>query len=173
MGQNKMAAVVVASFSEDKSLFSTLSVDGRLRIHNTSSGRLFQEYGDTSFTCFCWVGPERVKSTKRKKNGEKKGSLQNIALGTENGRVIIYNLASGQPQSTYSNHDVTKKINSLCFGPKSHLLYSGLSGGKICSWTDGTMKSSWIASKTSVNTLELLKTEETILSAGKMIKLWH
>ena len=60
-----------SSFTHNGDYFALVSVDGRLRIWDTTSGKLVQEFSpstvtEASCTCLCWMKKERKNETSRK-----------------------------------------------------------------------------------------------------------
>jgi len=102
--------MATSSFTHNGDYFALLSVDGRLRIWDTTSGKVVQEFSSnsaaqSSCTCVCWTRKNftrlEKKNLKRKqKKNEKAGIecvfLPSIAIGTDKGYLFCYNPTSGE-----------------------------------------------------------------------------
>lgn len=179
---------VSSSFTQKGDYFALLSIDGRLRIWDTVSGNLLQEFTPTShlettYTCLCWIRNQtrRKKGVKGKKRklDDKKGDCSdenvypNIALGTSNGKVLVYDPTSAEIIDKYVDGH-TKRVNSLCFSDMRDSLYSCSSDCNIIEWeiSANALKSKWKGDSISVERITLPPGHDALLSAGKLIKLW-
>lgn len=179
-----------SSFTYNGQYFALLSVDGRLRIWETVSGKLLQEFTpsahlETTCTCLCWTKlnsrrDRNRKKKKRKQIGEDEqndnldeSEYPNVALGSHNGKIFIFNPIIGGLSHTLD--DGHKKImNGIVYDEKNDFIYSCSSDCNIVEWNASSNKfeSAWKADETSVEIITLPPGNDVILSAGKLIKMW-
>ncbi|KAI8433564.1 hypothetical protein MSG28_015587 [Choristoneura fumiferana] len=96
-----------AAFSEDGKYYSAISQDGRLRIWDTETNTLKQEYTpDLHLTsppsCVQWitVGTSAVTPQKGKRRSSVSAQeTQCIALGTTSGKILIYSVAKAKVET--------------------------------------------------------------------------
>ncbi|KAM8833110.1 WD repeat-containing protein 43 [Synchiropus picturatus] len=157
--------------------------DGRLRIWNTDSKTLHQEYvpsAHLSATCTCitWgpcrtlkEGPQRKKRKSEAKQVEERDDL--LAMGTAAGTVLIYSTAKGALHCTLDGGH-SGGVNCVQWHPEDSLLYSGSDDGNIVEWDlqTGKTKSKWKADRAAVTSLCVSPDGKLLLSAGQVIKMW-
>uniref|UniRef100_H3CU26 WD repeat domain 43 n=1 Tax=Tetraodon nigroviridis TaxID=99883 RepID=H3CU26_TETNG len=157
--------------------------DGKLRIWNTDSKTLHQEYvpsAHLSATCICisW-GPcrtlkERPQRKKRKSEaGQVEESADLLAMGTAAGTVLIYSTAKGALHCTLDGGH-SGGVNCVQWHPDDSLLYSGSDDTNIVEWDlqTGKTKSKWKADRAAVTSLCVSPDGKLLLSAGQTIKMW-
>ncbi|KAL2099228.1 hypothetical protein ACEWY4_005708 [Coilia grayii] len=157
--------------------------DGRLRIWNTDSKTLHQEYVPSAHlsatcTCIAW-GPCRTakEGPQRKKRKSEAGQLVEttdlLALGTAAGSILIYSTVRGALQCTLDGgHSGT--VNTVQWHPEENVLYSGSDDTHIAEWDlqTGKMRCKWKADRTAVTSLCVSPNGKLLLSAGMTIKMW-
>ncbi|XP_061897709.1 WD repeat-containing protein 43 [Entelurus aequoreus] len=157
--------------------------DGRLRIWNTDSKTLHQEYvpsAHLSATCTCihWgpcrtvkEGPQRKKRKSEVGQMEEKADL--LAMGTAAGSVLIYSTAKGALQCTLDGGH-SGGVNCVHWHPEDSLLYSGSDDTNIVEWDlqTGKTRSKWKADRAAVTSLCVSPDGKLLLSAGQTIKMW-
>uniref|UniRef100_A0AAQ4QS56 WD repeat domain 43 n=1 Tax=Gasterosteus aculeatus aculeatus TaxID=481459 RepID=A0AAQ4QS56_GASAC len=157
--------------------------DGRLRIWNTDSKTLHQEYvpsAHLSATCICiaWgpcrtvkEGPQRKKRKSEVVLGEEKADL--LAMGTAAGSVLIYSTVKGVLHCTLDGGH-SGGVNCVQWHPKDSLLYSGSDDTYIIEWDlqTGKARSKWKADRAAVTSLCVSPDGKLLLSAGHIIKMW-
>ncbi|KAM9354197.1 WD repeat-containing protein 43 [Pholidichthys leucotaenia] len=157
--------------------------DGRLRIWNTDSKTLQQEYvpsAHLSATCTCisWgpcritkEGPQRKKRKSEVARAEEKADL--LAMGTAAGSVLIYSTAKGALHCTLDKAH-SGGVNCVQWHPEDSLLYSGSDDTNIVEWDlqTGKARSKWKADRAAVTSLCVSPDGKLLLSAGRIIKMW-
>ncbi|KAM4541988.1 WD repeat-containing protein 43 isoform 2-T2 [Odontesthes bonariensis] len=157
--------------------------DGRLRIWNTDSKTLQQEYvpsAHLSATCTCitWgpcrtvkEGPQRKKRKSEAVQVEEKADL--LAMGTAAGGVLIYSTAKGALHCTLDGGH-SGGVNCVDWHPEQGLLYSGSDDTNIVEWDlqTGKTQSKWKADRAAVTSLCVSPDGKLLLSAGHIIKMW-
>ncbi|CAN9502593.1 unnamed protein product [Ophioblennius macclurei] len=157
--------------------------DGRLRVWNTDSKTLRQEYvpsAHLSATCTCisWgpcrtvkEGPQRKKRKSEAVPVEEKADL--LAMGTAAGTVLIYSTAKGALHCTL-NGGHSAGVNCVQWHPEDSLLYSGSDDTYIVEWDlqTGKTRSKWKADRAAVTSLCVSPDGKLLLSAGRIIKMW-
>ncbi|KAM7404017.1 hypothetical protein PAMA_004436 [Pampus argenteus] len=157
--------------------------DGRLRIWNTDSKTLHQEYvpsAHLSATCSCisWgpcrtvkEGPQRKKRKSEVGQVEEKADL--LAMGTAAGSVLIYSTAKGALHCTLDGGH-SGGVNCVQWHPEDSLLYSGSDDTNIIEWDlqTGKTRSKWKADRAAVTSLCVSPDGKLLLSAGQTIKMW-
>ncbi|XP_040917179.1 WD repeat-containing protein 43 [Toxotes jaculatrix] len=157
--------------------------DGRLRIWNTDSRTLHQEYvpsAHLSATCTCitW-GPCRIvkEGPQRKKRKSEVGQVEEkadlLAMGTAAGTVLIYSTAKGALHCTLDGGH-SGGVNCVQWHPEDSLLYSGSDDTNIIEWDlqTGKARSKWKADRAAVTSLCVSHDGKLLLSAGQIIKMW-
>ncbi|XP_048000163.1 LOW QUALITY PROTEIN: WD repeat-containing protein 43 [Leguminivora glycinivorella] len=164
-----------AAFSEDGKYYSSIGQDGRLRIWDTETNVLKQEYTPDLHlkappSCLQWITVAVSKSPSKKDNRKSSVSEQEaqcIAVGTTSGKILIYSVAQAKVQTVLEEHigrSQDQKITALDWNRKDGL-FSCNKSNYICEWTLGASK---IASKYHVNLDSKNKAVSTI-SAIKLI----
>ncbi|CAL8299007.1 unnamed protein product [Boreogadus saida] len=157
--------------------------DGRLRIWNTDSKTIHQEYVPSAHlsatcTCIAWgpcrtvkEGPLRKKRKSEAVQVEQKADL--LAMGTAAGTVLIYSTAKGALHCTLDGGH-SGAVNCVDWHPQDTLLYSGSDDTQIVEWDLQTGKSrcKWKADRAAVTSLCASPDGKLLLSAGQTIKMW-
>ncbi|XP_021183408.3 WD repeat-containing protein 43 [Helicoverpa armigera] len=143
-----------AAFSEDGKYYSAISQDGRLRIWDTETNVLKQEYTpDLHLTsppsCLQWISASQSAATPQK--GGKRKSISEethcIALGTTSGKILIYSVAQAKVETVLSNENTSTAISTLDWHRK-YGLYSCNKENNVCEWD---LHSSLIRYKYNIN----------------------
>ncbi|XP_076605364.1 WD repeat-containing protein 43 [Chaetodon auriga] len=157
--------------------------DSRLRIWNTDSKTLQQEYVPSAHlsatcTCIAWgpcrtvkEGPQRKKRKSEAGQVEEKADL--LAMGTAAGSVLIYSTAKGALHCTLDGGH-NGGVNCVQWHPEDSLLYSGSDDTNIIEWDlqTGKTRSKWKADRAAVTSLCVSPDGKLLLSAGQTIKMW-
>ncbi|KAK3599161.1 hypothetical protein CHS0354_040999 [Potamilus streckersoni] len=174
------------AFSNSGEYFLYSSADGVLKLWETATGLLKQEYTPSSHlsaTCSClsWSNYRGSSTTPRKKKKRKSKAddatesvqeLQLVAIGTTSGNLLLYSVAKGDVHSQLTGGH-TDTVNGICWDTEENSLYSCSSDHHIVEWeiTTGKVKHKWKADKGPV--YSICKCSSThLLSAGRTIKLW-
>uniref|UniRef100_A0AAQ5ZEW0 Small-subunit processome Utp12 domain-containing protein n=1 Tax=Amphiprion ocellaris TaxID=80972 RepID=A0AAQ5ZEW0_AMPOC len=157
--------------------------DGRLRIWNTDSKTLHQEFVPSAHlsatcTCIAWgpcrtvkEGPQRKKRKSEAVQVEEKADL--LAMGTAAGSVLIYSTVKGALHCTLDGGH-SGGVNCVQWHPEDSLLYSGSDDTNIVEWDlqTGKTRSKWKADRAAVTSLCVSPDGKLLLSAGQTIKMW-
>ncbi|KAM6367009.1 WD repeat-containing protein 43 isoform 3-T7 [Alca torda] len=148
------AAAALCAFSpRDRRFFAISGPDGRLRVWETASGRLQQEYVPSAHlsaacTCLAWAppggrpppskdGPQRKK--RKSEVAEMDKQLDILAIGTAVGSVLLYSTVKGELQSKLvGGHD--NKVNCVKWHQDNCFLYSCSDDKHIVEWNTQTCK---------------------------------
>uniref|UniRef100_A0A672HS86 Uncharacterized protein n=1 Tax=Salarias fasciatus TaxID=181472 RepID=A0A672HS86_SALFA len=158
--------------------------DGRLRVWNTDSKTLQQEYVPSAHlsatcTCIAWgpcrtvkEGPQRKKRKSEAVPVEEKADL--LAMGTAAGTVLIYSTVKGALHCTLQDGGHSAGVNCVQWHPEESLLYSGSDDTYIVEWDlqTGKTRSKWKADRAAVTSLCVSPDGKLLLSAGHVIKMW-
>lgn len=172
----------LVSFSTNGEYLAFCGADGRLKIWETATGTLKQEYTPTSHltamcTCLSWA-PRREQSPRKKKklksmaaDGTKGASV--VAMGTLTGSILLYDVGKGDLESKMSGVH-SDAVNCVCWDLDHDRMFSCSNDGHIVQWkcAKGTVESKWKAEKGSVHCLAVFADGQTLLSAGRTIKWW-
>ncbi|XDV43213.1 hypothetical protein PO909_011730 [Leuciscus waleckii] len=178
-------AALPCAFSPKSQQFLALCAqDGRLRIWNTESKTLQQEYVPSAHlsaacTCVTW-GPCRavqdVPQRKRRKceAGSAVEQTDLLALGTAAGSVLIYSTLKGDLHCTLDGEH-SGPVNSVQWHPEDSVLYSGSDDTHIAEWDlqKGKVSCKWKADRSAVSSLCISPDGKLLLSAGMIIKMWN
>lgn len=172
-------------FSPCSEYFTYCSPDGCLRIWDTSSDCLKQEYTPSSHlssssTCIAWgpssssLDPKRKKSKKSKSNETVTAiaDLKLIAMGTLSGDVLLYSVTKGDLHlHMRSGH--TDVVNDVCWHAETDSIFSCSSDRHIVRWkiSNGKVYEKWKADKGAIHSVCVID-ENSIISASSEIKWW-
>ncbi|KAI2654344.1 WD repeat-containing protein 43 [Labeo rohita] len=178
-------AALPCAFSPKSQQFLALCAqDGRLRIWNTDSKTLQQEYVPSAHlsaacTCVTW-GPcravQEVPQRKRRKCEAGSAAEQSdlLALGTAAGTVLIYSTMKGDLHCTLEGGH-SGPVNSIQWHPEDSVLYSGSDDAHIVEWDlqTGKVRCKWRADRSAISSLCISPDGKLLLSAGMTIKMWN
>ena len=170
---------VAESFDSTGCSFAAVCGDGRVKVWDTASGKLKIEYISedhltNKFTCIAW--PQAQATIKRKKGKKAKTSGASnscIALGTENGSIVVYNLIRGCVEMEFkSSH--TKKINNLVWSKDNTSLFSCSEDKLIVHWSieNQVEVKRWKADSQPTTALCLNKAGSLLVTGGRVMKTW-
>ncbi|XP_013780540.1 WD repeat-containing protein 43-like [Limulus polyphemus] len=164
--------------------FAYRTPDGSLKIWETTTGTLKQEYTpsshlSTTCTCMTW-GPVRhgFSSPKKKKrknaedNREAVKNLDLIALGTASGNILLYSVLHGDLYSQLDGgHSDT--VNDVSWQVESDSIFSCSSDQHIIQWSISSCKirHKWKGDRNSVYSVCPIDSNN-LLSASRTIKWW-
>lgn len=171
------------AFDNNGRILALLSPDGRLKLWDCTVGSLKHEYTppshlSSSCTCLRWSRSSRTTATQRRKKQKTSkhstnSDVDSIALGTSSGDVLVYNVSAGEvSQRLEGGHD--SRVNDVCWSEDDSTLYSCSNDKHITEWNteNGQRRSKWKADKHGVTCIRLGPKGNTLLSAGRNIKLW-
>ncbi|CAH1793044.1 unnamed protein product [Owenia fusiformis] len=178
-------ATVVPSFSPNGEYFAYASPDGTLKLWDTETGTLKQEFTPSSHlsaTCSClkWGSIRSRKKPKKKRKSlpgavEKTGTevLDLLALGTSSGTILLYSVVHGDLHTQLEGgHSDT--VTDMCWHPEKNILYSCSKDQHIVEWDliEGKIKKKWQGDKRDIHSICLCPGQRCLLTAGHNIKLW-
>ncbi|ERL83325.1 WD repeat-containing protein 43-like [Dendroctonus ponderosae] len=174
-------ALQSGAFSEDGKYFANISSDGKLKIWNTLSSSLDQEFTpDFHLTtpCTClqfWSSSQgAAKDLPSPKKKKRKHDLKppSIILGTTSGIILIYSIAKGGIENTI-NSNTNLPVNCLS-AVNDHLLYSG-ADNNILEWNikDRNIKSQWKGGYENITSILAVPETNNLITAAKNIKVWN
>ncbi|CAH2098916.1 unnamed protein product [Euphydryas editha] len=142
------------AFSEDGKYYSAISQDGRLRIWDTETNVLKQEYTpdlhlSSPPCCLQWIA---VASTVSPQKGSRRKSVsepetQCIALGTSSGKILLYSISQAKVETVLKDDKKNYKIQSLDWHRK-YGLFSCSNDNYIQEWD---IQKSTIRNKYNIN----------------------
>jgi WD40 repeat protein len=98
-----------------------------------------------------------------------------IALGTDRGRVILYDVNSGQPLY-YLTSGHTSAVRDVVLTRDGYTAYSCSDDGKLVEWelsrNSGQMKRDWKATISNPRSIGLSHDQRYLLVAGYKLEMW-
>ncbi|XP_063991127.1 WD repeat-containing protein 43 isoform X3 [Diachasmimorpha longicaudata] len=181
-----MASPGCSAFSSNQQYWAFCGIDGKLKIWETATSTLKQEFvpnlhlsSPCSVIGWITVGQQSTTSVqspwrkrKRKSISEDAEQKEIIALGSVNGSVTLYDIASASVSNVLANgHSAC--ITALTWTP-SHGLFTAGDDHQIVEWNiqENGIKCKWKSGKGKITALVLPPDEKTIISADKIIKVW-
>ncbi|XP_043502426.1 WD repeat-containing protein 43-like [Polistes fuscatus] len=182
-----MAYSACNAFSQDGQYFAHCGIDGKLKIWETATNRLKQEYIpnlhlNSPCSVLCWISVN-IQATnaaslpwkKRKRKGivEEVEQKAIIVMGSANGMITLYDVAAaavcGQLENGHSSC-VTALTWSVNNG-----LFTVADDHYIIEWNmkESGIKSKWKSGKAKVTALEVTQDGKFIISAERIIKWWN
>lgn len=175
----------IVDFSSDSEYLAYSSPDGCLKIWETSTNILKQEYTPSSHlsaTCsaISWCPKKHVlhpsKRHKKAKDDEDFATvrdLQLIAIGTLTGDILLYSYVRADLYSCLTNGH-NSIVNDICWCTSTCSLYSCSNDKNIIIWDvfTGKVKMKWKADNVAVHSICVLDCNN-LLSASHLIKWWN
>nr|CAB3267703.1 WD repeat-containing protein 43 [Phallusia mammillata] len=171
------------SFSSNDKL-ALCSPDGVLHVWDSKEGIEKQQFTPAShltatFTCLSWKIRQHQKQNEEKRKRKKLKTLSEVrpfeyvALGTAVGDVLVFNSISGEITAKKSGGHVDR-VNDVCWSGDGSIIYSCSNDQHIVEWdlSSPQHKSKWKADKQEVFSVAIGSNSQTLLSAGRLIKLW-
>ncbi|GFG32378.1 hypothetical protein Cfor_04358 [Coptotermes formosanus] len=174
-----MAGVECSAFSEDGEYFGYSGADGKLKVWETESGILSQEYTpnlhlSSPCTCLTWVASRNSVSPRKKKkrkSAEHGSETDTLALGTMSGNLLLYSVAHGSMVCQLEGGH-SSAVNHVAWSRGSNLF--SCDDKHIVEWSvaDSSVKSKWKVGTERVTCLLVLSDSNSLLAAGCTIGLW-
>jgi len=166
---------MLCSFDPLANLFASITSDNRIKIWNAISGNLEKELTDpkhlsVKYCCISWPA-EKVNTTPKKK-----AIFQNsLALGTEKGTVVVWNLKKGEISHTFDEKKDghSAKVNDITFS-SSGILFTCAEDGFFCQWDIQSGELLWKSKKKSESVKKLCINSNctTLATASSFITVW-
>lgn len=175
-----MASSSTSSFSLDAKHYAACDADGKLRIWDTQKNVLLQEYTPnlhltSPCSCLKWLctsnDPDTGTPSKKKRRKSRDVGSDIIALGTSNGRILLYSLASAGVEAQLEGGHRNSPVTGLSRYPGTSLYSCGDS--TIAEWdiVGKKVKSKWKTGD-KVGCVLVSPDGKYVLSAARSIKLW-
>ncbi|XP_006880747.1 PREDICTED: WD repeat-containing protein 43 [Elephantulus edwardii] len=179
------AGIPCAFSPHSQAYFALASTDGHLRVWETGSNRLHQEYVPSAHltgtcTCLAWAparvqakeGPQRKK--RKSEATETSNQIDLLALGTAVGSILLYSTVKGELHSKLISGGHENRVNCIQWHQDNGCLYSCSDDKHIVEWNTQTckVKCKWKGDNSSVSSLCISPDGKMLLSAGRTIKLW-
>ncbi|XP_015112063.1 WD repeat-containing protein 43 isoform X2 [Diachasma alloeum] len=181
-----MASAGCSAFSSNQQYWAFCGNDGKLKIWETATSRLKQEFvpnlhlsSPCSVIGWITVGQQSTsvaqspwRKRKRKSISEDTEQKEIIAMGSVNGSLTLYDVSSASVNKVLDNgHSAC--ITALTWSP-SHGLFTAGDDHQIVEWNvqENGIKCKWKSGRSKITALALPSDERTIISADKIIKLW-
>ena len=142
--------------------FATVSEDGLLSVWNTDGGALSQQHPRPThlavrWTCVAWWQPE--------------GAAGMLALGSDAGLVVIWDLSLGQIAHELRGH--TQHVTDVAFEKEGHILLSTGRDKQVCCWnaTSGELVHTFAAGQAAVERVVPTASGNHVLLGSTTIRL--
>ncbi|XP_015604522.1 WD repeat-containing protein 43 [Cephus cinctus] len=176
-----MANIGCSAFSRDGQYLAYCGNDGKLKIWETATSRLKQEYVPnlhlaSPCSVLGWITTcRRPTSKKRKKRSisEDPEDKEIVAMGSLNGNVTLYDVAAGSV-SKQLQYDHSGAVTALTWSETSGLFTAG-HDQKLVEWNmkENCIKCKWKSGKGKITALSVLPDGKSLISADKIIKWWN
>ncbi|XP_029035150.1 WD repeat-containing protein 43 [Osmia bicornis bicornis] len=180
-----MATTANYAFSPDGEYFAHCGNDGKLKIWDTGTGRLKQEYVSNfhlSSPCcvLTWLyvnsrstntSPLPWKKRRRKSVAEEPSQKSMVAMGSTNGKVTLYDTTTSSVTSQLDGHSSTvtavtwsENVGLFTAGDDHHIIHWNLQeNGVKCKWKSG---------KGKTTSLTVSEDGKGLLSGERVVKWW-
>ncbi|XP_055382427.1 WD repeat-containing protein 43 [Condylostylus longicornis] len=181
-----MSTNTISEYSSDGKLFALINEHGILKIWDTETNVLKQEYAPNFHlsgpsTCLKWLSiSQNVKTKKSKKlkttaneNLEKSDESLYIAFGTINGGVVLYSYSLGEVERSLIGEGHTGKVTCIAFD-NHDILYTGGEDCHIICWSLSNEKriASWKVGNEKLNSLAYLSESKNIVIGTRQLKIF-
>ncbi|KAK9303214.1 hypothetical protein QLX08_004993 [Tetragonisca angustula] len=180
-----MATTANYAFSPDDEYFAHCGNDGKLRIWDTVTGRLKQEYVSNlhlSSPCcaLAWLyvssratntSPSPWKKRRKKSISEESSPKGIVAMGSTNGKVTLYDTTTSSITAQLNGHSGT--VTAVTWS-KNAGLFSASDDHHIIQWNlqENGVKCKWKSGKAKTLSLAVSPDEKSLLSGERVIKWW-
>ncbi|XP_017888745.1 WD repeat-containing protein 43 [Ceratina calcarata] len=181
-----MATTANYGFSQDGENFAQCGNDGKLKIWDTGTSRLKQEYVSNfhlSSPCcvLTWLhvssratntSPVPWKKRRRKSISEEPSQKNIIAMGSTSGKVTLYDTTTSSVTAQLDGHSGT--VTALTWSENAGL-FSAADDHHIIQWSiqEHGMKSRWKYGKGKTTSLVVTDDGKSLLSGERVVKWWN
>ncbi|XP_033329925.1 WD repeat-containing protein 43 [Megalopta genalis] len=179
------AAVNCSAFSSDGEYFANCGNDGKLKIWDTFTSRLKQEYISNfhlSSPCcvLTWLyvnssstntTPSPWKKRRKKSVSEESAPKGVIAMGSTNGKITLYDTATSLVINQLEGHNGT--VTAVTWSENVGL-FSAADDHHIIHWNlkENGVKCKWKSGKGKTTSLAVSEDGKSILSGERVVKWW-
>ncbi|GFV89352.1 WD repeat-containing protein 43 [Trichonephila clavipes] len=166
-----------SNFSFDGEYFALSSVEGLLRIWETSTNTLKLEYvlkSSKNFSCSCLIwGPSKHEIAITDLNKAKFSDVQYLIMGSEKGEIQLLDINTGKLYSHFVGSH-THAVNDLCWNLDTHSLFSCSTDKAIGIWdmTSGKLKVMWEADEEPLHSICVID-NDNLLAASTSVTWWN
>lgn len=170
---------MTSQFDSEGRYFAKINEDGILKIWDTASNSLEQEYVPDihlASPCTCLQFVECFQNFKNESPKHKRrkttDSSTEIVIGTTSGKLLIYSISKGGIKCTI---DGSISLPVSCLSPNyREIVYSGLDQN-VVAWNiqNRTVLSEWKAGSDIITAIVAVPKSNRLLTASKSIKLWN
>ncbi|XP_014608429.1 PREDICTED: WD repeat-containing protein 43-like [Polistes canadensis] len=181
-----MANTICTAFSQDGQYLVHCGIDGKIKIWETETNKLKQEYIPNQYlnspcNVLSWISvniqatnaTHSLRSKRaRKMIVEEAEQKEIIAMGSVNGIITLYDIAAASVCGQLENgHSFC--ITAMAWSKNSGL-FTAADDHCLIQWNiqENEMKSKWKSGKAKVTALAVMKDEKSVISADKIIKWW-
>ncbi|XP_058801597.1 WD repeat-containing protein 43 [Phymastichus coffea] len=180
-----MASTSHSAFSHDGQFLAVCGTDGKLKIFETATSRLKQEFvpnlhlsSPCSILGWIVVGTHATtaaspwKKRRKKSINEDKEDKEIIAMGSTNGNVTLYDISTSSINDQLENGH-NSSITALTWCPHTGL-FTAAEDKQIVQWNlqEKSVKCKWKSGKGKVTSLVVLPKGKSLLSGERIIKWW-
>ncbi|GFS44565.1 WD repeat-containing protein 43 [Nephila pilipes] len=171
-----------SNFSFDGEYFALSSEEGLLKIWETSTNTLKQEYvlkSSVDFRCSCLIwGPSKQEITfpdLDEASNELKfpETAQYLILGSEKGEILLLDLNTGKFYSHFVNSHLNA-VNDLCWDLNTRTLFSCSADKCIGMWdmVSGNLNNKWEADEEPLHSICMIDSDN-LLAASTSVTWWN
>ena len=175
-------ARVLSSFDAEGDALAVLSADGRLKLWDAATGKQRQQYTEPdhlvqSYTSLAWAPAGKRHGKKRAKKA-KASPPSLIALGTDDGVAVLWDLVRAEVVQRFGAEDATGhtgRVNDVLFSPDGATLYTCAEDKRVMTWDVGTGTATGKplkAGKSAAHRMAVTTDGDVLAVAGLQIKLW-
>eukprot|EP00744_Colponema_vietnamica_P005450 GILI01007986.1.p1 GENE.GILI01007986.1~~GILI01007986.1.p1 ORF type:complete len:635 (-),score=167.30 GILI01007986.1:40-1944(-) len=169
----------LSAFDKTGDNYATISADNRLKIWDTVSGGLRQEFVESNhltavYTCIAW-GCSLSGAAGKSKKAKSSGSAL-VALGRQDGTIVIWDTRTGEIVSRLGDggQGHSQRVNDVVFNSTGSLLYSCAEDKVILEWNvaSGEVIHAFKKEKSAVKKLALSSDDALLVAAGTRVLMW-
>lgn len=171
----------VSEFSPDSKLFALINEQGILKIWDTETNELRQEYtpnlhlaGPCTSLTWVTIGRKKEKSKKERRSIENgTADTQYIALGTSRGGVAMYSFASGKIERNLKGEGHSAKVNNLSYDKKDFLYTCG-DDSQIIVWSisEERQVENWSVGNEKPHSIVCIPESNSVLVGARQLQLY-